>query len=66
MCSSSHMSARPWELVAVIVRAPLAEAPIAALIAECSLSTVMYSVSTLPSATYWAKICAISVAGVIG
>ena len=60
------MSARPCELVAVMVRAPPAAEPMAALIAECSLSTVMNSVSTLPSATYWAKICTISVCGVMG
>ena len=60
------MRAKPCEEVAVIVRAPPAAAPIAALIAECSLSTVRNSVSTLPSATNWAKICTISVCGVIG
>ena len=33
---------------------------------ECSLSTVTYSVSTSPLATYWAKYWGISVEGVMG
>ena len=48
------MSAKPCELVAVMVRAPAAAEPMTALMAECSLSTVTNSVSTLPSATNWA------------
>ena len=48
MWSSSHMSARPWLDVAVMTRAPAAEAPTQALIAECSDSTVTYSVCTSP------------------
>ena len=43
-----------------------AEAPIVALIALCSDSTATNSVFTLPSATNWENIWAISVAGVIG
>ena len=35
MWSSSHMYARPWLEVAVMTRAPAAEAPTQALIAEC-------------------------------
>ena len=45
----SLMNMSPWELVAVTTRAPVAEAPIAALRAECSDSTVMNSASTRPS-----------------
>src|SRR5690554_1268285 len=62
----SAIKIRPWEEVAVMTRAPAAEAPIQALIAECSLSTVINSVSAKPSAIYPEKICTISVAGVIG
>ena len=64
--SSSHISARPAEEVAVIVLAPAASAPIAADIAECSLSTGMNSVSTSPLAINVDTICGISVDGVIG
>ena len=46
------MRAKPWEEVAVMVRAPPAAEPITALIAECSLSTVTNSLLTLPSATH--------------
>jgi len=45
------MRAKPWEEVAVIVRAPPAAEPITALMALCSLSTVTNSLLTLPSAT---------------
>ena len=45
------MRAKPWEEVAVIVRAPPAAEPMTALMALCSLSTVTNSVPTLPSAT---------------
>ena len=48
--SSSHMRARPAEEVAVIVLAPAASEPIAADMAECSLSTGMNSVSISPLA----------------
>jgi hypothetical protein len=51
MKRTSHIRAKPWEEVAVIVRAPPAAEPITALIAECSLSTVTNSLLTLPSAT---------------
>ena len=39
-----------------MARHPAASAPMQADMEECSLSTVMNSVSTLPSATYWAEI----------
>ena len=48
--SSSHIRARPAEDVAVMVLAPAASAPIAADIAECSLSTGINSVSISPFA----------------
>ena len=60
------MKARPAELVAVTALAPAAAAPMQVDMEECSLSTVTYSVSTLPSATYCAKYCGISVDGVMG
>ena len=64
--SSSHISASPAEEVAVMVLAPAASAPIAADIAECSLSTGMNSVSTSPFDINVDTICGISVEGVIG
>jgi len=66
MWSSSHMSARPCDEVAVITRAPAADAPMQALIAECSLSTVTYSQSVLPLATKPANSSTMVVCGVIG
>ena len=48
---TSLMNRSPWELVAVTTRAPVAEAPMAELRAECSDSTVMKEASTRPSAT---------------
>ena len=66
MCSSSHMYARPWLDVAVMTRAPAAEAPTHALIAECSDSTVTYSVWTRPLATNFANSSTMVVWGVIG
>src|SRR4029078_652751 len=60
------MSARPWEDVAVIVRPPASAAPIAALIAECSDSTLTSSACALPSAANFAKPWIIGVCGVIG
>ncbi len=66
MCSSSHMSARPCDEVAVMTRAPAAEAPMHALIAECSDSTVTYSVWTRPLATNFANSSTMVVCGVIG
>jgi hypothetical protein len=47
----SCIRARPWEEVAVYTRAPAAEAPTAALMAECSDSTGMNSASSSPLAT---------------
>ena len=49
-----------------MARQPAASAPMQADMEECSLSTAMNSVSTLPSATYWAKYWGISVEGVMG
>ena len=66
MWSSSHMSARPCDEVAVMTRAPAAEAPTHALIAECSDSTVTYSVWTRPCATNFANSSTMVVCGVIG
>jgi hypothetical protein len=48
------------------VRAPASAAPIAALIAECSDSTLTISVCALPSATNFANVWMIGVCGVIG
>jgi len=41
--SNSCISIKPWELVAVKERAPVPDAPMTALIAECSDSTVTNS-----------------------
>jgi len=62
----SHIRARPAEEVAVSVLAPAASDPMLALIAECSLSTGINSVSISPFAMYVETICGISVDGVIG
>ncbi len=64
--SISHIRAIPAEDVAVIVLAPAASAPIAALIALCSLSTGMNSVVISPFAIMDATNCGISVDGVMG
>ena len=45
------MYRRPWLEVAVKVRAPVADAPIAAESAECSDSTWMYSAFSAPDST---------------
>ena len=66
MYTISHISARPCEEVAVKTRAPAAEAPMAALMALCSDSTRITSVSTSPLATNSANLCISSVCGVIG
>ena len=50
----------------MIVRAPASAAPIAALIAECSDSTLMISPCTRPAAANFAKPWIIGVCGVIG
>src|SRR5579859_3870748 len=60
------MSARPWDDVAVIVRAPASAEPIAALIALCSDSTSTSSPCARPCATNDAKPWMIGVCGVIG
>ena len=49
-----------------MVLAPAASEPMQALMALCSLSTGMNSVSTCPLATKLVKYCGISVEGVIG
>ena len=64
--SSSYMNARPQDEVAVTARTPAASAPMQVDMDECSDSTVTYSVSTCPFATYCAKYCGISVEGVMG
>ena len=64
--SISVMYARPQDDVAVTARTPAAWAPIQVDMEECSDSTVTYSVSTRPLATYWAKYWGISVEGVMG
>src|SRR5262245_61442281 len=66
MYTTSAMSARPCDDVAVIVRAPASAAPIAALMAECSDSTSTSSPCTRPCATNDAKVWMIGVWGVIG
>src|SRR5574344_901065 len=60
------MYAMPAELVAVITRPPAALAPMQALIAECSDSTVTNSVSTWPLATKVEKSSTTCVDGVMG
>ena len=60
------INANPALLFAVNVRAPAAADPMAALIAECSLSTRIISVDDSPLATKSAYLCIISVCGVIG
>ena len=62
----SHIRARPQEEVAVIVLAPAASEPTQALMALCSLSTGINTVSTFPFETKEVKYCGISVEGVIG
>ena len=60
------MNESPAEDVAVTALQPAASAPRHAESDECSLSTQINSVSTLPSATYCAKYWGISVEGVMG
>jgi hypothetical protein len=64
--SISCMSARPWALVAVNVRAPALAAPISAAIAECSDSTLMNLARSAPVAHISLKSSTIWVWGVIG
>ncbi len=63
---SSYISASPQEEVAQTDLAPAASAAMQTDMELCSDSTVTYSVSTSPSATYCAKYSGISVEGVIG
>src|SRR3990172_4805242 len=60
------MSASPWALVAVATRPPAAAAPMQALIALCSLSTRIVSVSTLPFDTNDVNDSMMPVDGVMG
>src|SRR5574342_270514 len=60
------MRARPWAEVAVATRPPAAAAPMHALMALCSLSTRIVSVSTLPSDTNFVNDSMMPVEGVIG
>src|SRR5512135_3103857 len=66
MWSISHIRARPCAEVAVATRPPAAEAPMQALIALCSLSTRIVSVSTLPSDTNLVNDSMMPVEGVMG
>jgi hypothetical protein len=66
MNNISCMSANPCEAVQVQVRAPVALAPIHALIAECSDSTSMNWESSSPSAIYSDILSGNNVEGVIG
>jgi len=64
--SISCISASPWEDVAVNARTPPALAPMAMLMAECSLSAGMKSASSSPSLMNSANRSTMSVCGVIG
>jgi len=64
--SSSCISARPWELVAVKVREPAAAAPMHVAMAECSDSTMMKRAGISPQPQASANRSAIDVCGVIG
>jgi len=57
----SCINARPFDAVAVIALAPALLAPTVALIAECSLSTLISSESTIPSDTKSENFSAIDV-----
>ncbi len=50
---ASYMKSSPWDAVAVNVRPPASEAPMRALIEECSLSTASISAFNEPSALKW-------------
>ena len=60
------MYRRPCEEEAVKVRAPIMDAPRAAAMALCSLSTIMYRASDCPSAMKSASFSTSVVWGVIG
>jgi hypothetical protein len=64
--STSCMSVRPCELVAVYVRAPAVSAAMQAAIALCSLSTGMYFALSSPEVTNSASFSTIDVCGVMG
>jgi len=66
MYSISHIRAIPLALVAVSTRPPAAAAPMQALMALCSLSTVTRLVLTTPSATYFENSSMTWVEGVMG
>ena len=65
-CSSSCIRARPCDEVAVKARAPAAEAPMQAAMAECSDSTLMNRASSVPSAHISESSSTTWVWGVIG
>ncbi len=62
----SAIYSSPWDEVAVNVRAPVADAPMAAESAVCSLSTGRYSQARLPSSTMEASASTSVVWGVMG
>ena len=64
--SISCISASPWDEVAVKVRAPAAEAPMQAAMAECSDSTLMNLALSVPSAHISERSSTTWVWGVIG
>ena len=60
------MYSRPWLDVAVNVRAPVADAPMAHESAECSDSTCTYSAASEPSSTISLRRSTTTVCGVMG
>ncbi len=62
----SDMSIRPWEEVAVKVLTPEAAAPMQALRALCSDSTLIISASSSPLAMYSESFSTTAVWGVMG
>ena len=60
------MYSKPWLDVAVNVRAPVADAPMAHDRAECSLSTCTYSAASWPSSTISERRSTTTVCGVMG
>ena len=60
------MYSSPWLEVAVNVRAPVAEAPMAQERAECSLSTCTYSAANAPDSTISDSRSTTTVCGVMG
>ena len=62
----SAMYSKPWLDVAVNVRAPAADAPMAHDSAECSLSTCTYSAASSPASTISERRSTTTVCGVMG